>query len=465
MKSETYCLASNRSDNISPKMMRPNRFAFVAIGLLLAGGGLWAQDPPSTPSQSSPPAQQQPLAQEPAPQPQAAPEPQQPQATPQPQVQPGTPAPLKIEDASQPAPAAAPAPTTPTQPKSVVIEEVVARVNDEIITTSDLQHSRDTLMEDVRQACTGCTPEQIQAQYDAKQPDTLRDLIDQSLLVQRAKDMDINVESDVVKRLDEIRQQNNITSMEELETKIEAAGMDYEDYKNNIRTSLLTQEVIRREVGSRIIISHEEVLKYYNDHQDEFTRPEQVVLREIFISTDKKDPAEIPALRKKADDMLNRVHNGDDFGELAKHFSDGGTAADGGELGTFQHGQLAPDIEDQVFKMNRNDVTGVIETKTGFLILQVEQRYAAGLQPLDKVEEEINNRMYMTKMEPALRDYLKQLRQDSYVEVKPGYVDTASVPSTGIVEVSPAPDTAKKKNGMKRFLLFGKRRSSTSSSS
>ncbi len=338
-------------------------------------------------------------------------------------------------------------------------------MNNEIITTSDLKHMHDSLMDDERQSCTGCTPEQIQADIDAKQPDMLRDLIDQSLLVQRAKDMDINVESDIVKKLDEIRQENHAASMEDLESKVEAAGVDYEDYKNNIRTQLLVQEVVRREVGERIIIDHEEVLKYYKDHPDEFTRPEQVVLREIFINTDKKDASEIPALRKKADSMLERVHNGDDFGELAKHFSDGGTAAQGGELGTFQHGQLAPGIEEQVFKLNRNDVTGVIETKTGFLILQVEQHYAAGLQPLDKVEVGINNKLYVQKMEPALRDYLKQLRQDSYVEVKPGYVDTAAVPSTGITEVAPAPDTTKAKKGMKRFLLFGKRRNTTSSNS
>ena len=461
MKLETYCLPSKGSDKIAGGMMQLSRIVLVAVGLVLAGTCLRAQNSPGTPSQSSPPAQQQPQQQPPS-----QPPPAQPTA-PQPQEQPGTPAPLKIEDAAQPAPTAAPAvpPTTPRQPKSVVIEEVVARVNNEIITTSDLQHMRDSLMEDARQSCTGCTPEQIQAALDARQPDMLRDLIDQSLMVQRAKDMDINVEADIVKKLDEIRQENHLASMEELESKIEAAGVDYEDYKNDIRTQLLVQEVIRREVGVHIIIDHEEVLKYYQDHPDEFTRPEQVVLREIFINTDKKDAAEIPALRKKADSMLERVHNGDDFGELAKHFSDGGTAAQGGELGTFQRGQLAPDIEEQVFKMNRNDVTGVIETKTGFLILQVEQHYAAGLQPLDKVEVEINNKLYMQKMEPALRDYLKQLRQDSYVEVKPGYVDTAAVPSTGITEVTPAPDTTKTKKGMKRFLLFGKRRNTTSSSS
>ena len=463
MKLETYCLTSKRSDKIAGGMMRLNRIVFVAIGLVLAGTCLRAQNTPGSPSQGSPPAQQQPQQQPPSQQPSP-----QPPAAPQPQAQPGTPAPLKIEDAAQPAPAAAPAVprTPPTQPKSVVLEEVVARVNNEIITTSDLQHMHDSLMDDERQSCAGCTPEQMQADLDARQPDMLRDLIDQSLMVQRAKDMDINVESDIVKKLDEIRQENHLASMEELETKVEAAGVDYEDYKNNIRTQLLVQEVIRREVGGRIIIDHEEVLKYYKDHPDEFTRPEQVVLREIFINTDKKDPSEIPALRKKADSMLERVHNGDDFGELAKHFSDGSTAAQGGELGVFQHdGTLAADIENKVFKLNRNEVTDVIEAKTGFLIIQVEQRYAAGLQPLDKVEVEINNKLYMQKMEPALRDYLKQLRQDSYVDVKPGYVDTAAVPSTGITEVSPAPDTTKTKKGMKRFLLFGKRRNTTSSSS
>ncbi|MGO9641474.1 MAG: peptidylprolyl isomerase [Candidatus Acidiferrales bacterium] len=460
-------------------MIRLQRIGLAAIALVLLSGAASAQNPPgssgqgsppqqqspSQPPASQPPASQPPAAQPPATQPPAAPQAQQPSA-PQPQQQPGTPS-MQIEDAATaaPVPSPAPAPGTPTQPKSQVVEEVIARVNNEVITTIDLQHSRATVMDDIRQSCSGCTDAQVQGEFDAKQPDILRDLIDQSLLSQRGKDMDINVETDVIKQLDQIRQENHIDSMEDLEAKIGAAGIDFEDYKNNIRTRLLTQQVIQREVGERIIIDHEEIAQYYKDHPDEFTRPEQVVLREIFINTDKKAASEIPALRKKADNMLERVHNGDDFGELAKHFSDGGTAAQGGELGTFQRGQLAKDIEDKVFKMNRNDVTDVIETKTGFLILQVEQHYSAGLQPLDTVEEEVSSKLYMQKMEPALRAYLKELREDSYVEVKPGYTDTASVPSTGIQEISPTPDTIKPKKGMRRFLLFGKRRSTTTSSS
>ncbi len=168
------------------------------------------------------------------------------------------------------------------------------------------------------------------------------------------------------------------------------AGVDFEDFKTNIRNQLITQEVIRREVGSRIVLDHAEVQKYYDDHKQEFVRPEQVVVREIFVSTEGKPEAEIPALRKKADGLLERVKGGEDFGELAKRFSDGSTAKQGGDLGTFERGQLAKNLEDIVFKLNRNQTTDVMPTKTGFLILQVREHYPAGQQPEEKVENEID---------------------------------------------------------------------------
>ncbi len=166
--------------------------------------------------------------------------------------------------------------------------------------------------------------------------------------------------------------------------------MDYEDFKTQIRNQLITQDVIRQAVGSRIVVAHEEVLKYYDEHKQEFVRPEQVVVREIFVSTQGKTDQEKPALQKKADDLLLRVKNGEDFGELAKRFSDGSTAKQGGDLGTFEKGQLAANIEQLVFKLNRAQMTDVLPTQTGFLILQVQEHYASGQQPEDKVENEIS---------------------------------------------------------------------------
>jgi len=348
------------------------------------------------------------------------------------------------------------------QTKSAVVEEIVARVNNEIITREDLEHARASLEGEVRDECAKCTPEQFRARLAAKDKDLLRDLIDQSLLVQRAKDDGINVDTDVIKRLDAIRQQYKLPTMEALESEVAKTGQDFEDFKGQLRDQLLTQEIIRKEVGSKIIISHEDIVKYYNEHKAELVRPETVFLREIFVSTEGKPAADLPALRKKAETLRDRVlNNGDDFGELAKRYSDSPTAQQSGELGSFQRSQLDPKIADKAFALNRGQMTDVMETKTGFEILQVRERYEAGEQPLDKVEPEISNRLYEQKMEPGLRAYLATLREDSYVQIKPGYVDTAAVNSDPIQEVAATPDKDDSQKKGHKWLPFSKKKSGT----
>jgi peptidyl-prolyl cis-trans isomerase SurA len=349
------------------------------------------------------------------------------------------------------------------QTKSTVVEEIVARVNNEIITREDLEKARASLEQEAQEACTNCSPEKIRAAVAEKDKDLLRDLIDQSLLTQRAKDAGINVDADVIKRLDAIRQQNKLPSMEALEAEVTKSGQDFEDFKSQIRDQLLTQELIRKEVGSKIIVSHEDIVKYYNDHKAEFVRPETVVLREIFVSTEGKPEADIPALRKKADNLRDRILNsGEDFGAMAKRYSDSPTAPQEGELGVFQRSQLDAKIAEKVFALNRSQMTDVMETKTGFEILQVRERYDAGEQPLDKVEPEISNKLYEQKMEPGMRAYLTTLREDSYVQIKPGYTDTAAVKAEPIEEVAAAPekDDSKNKSGRK-FGILPKKKSGT----
>jgi peptidyl-prolyl cis-trans isomerase SurA len=348
------------------------------------------------------------------------------------------------------------------QTKSVIVEEIVARVNNEVITREDLQHARESLTNEIQDACQNCTPAQVHEQVAAKEINLLRDLIDQSLLVQRAKDSAVNVDTDVIKRLDAIRQQYKFPDMDTLEKEVTKSGQDFEDFKTQIRNQLLTQEIIRKEVGSRIIISHEDVVKYYETHKNDFVRPEMVVLREIFVSTENKPAEDVAALRKKADNLRDRVlKNGDDFGELAKRFSDSPTAQQSGELGSFERSKLDPNISEKVFALNRGQMTDVIETKTGFEILQVRERYQAGEQPLDKVEAEITNRLYEEKMDPGLRAYLKTLREDSYVQIKPGYTDTAAVSSQPIEEVAVTPDKDVKKPAGRKFPFTSKKKSGT----
>jgi peptidyl-prolyl cis-trans isomerase SurA len=361
-------------------------------------------------------------------------------------------------------PAAAPS-TQPTDAEAgKTIEEIIARVNNEIITLSEYQKARDAAQDDAKQECQGrCTPEQLQTDIQDRQKNTLRDLIDQSLLVQRGKDMGVSVEADVIKQLDQIRIQNKLDSMEALEKAVTSEGMNWEDFKNSIRNKVLTQKVIGSEVGSHITISDDEITKYYDAHKADFVRPEQVVLREIEVNTQGKSPDELPALKKKADTALKRVQDGEDFGEIAKRFSDGPTKSDGGYLGAYKRGELSKEIEDKVFAMKRNDLTDIMETKQGYLILQVLEHYDQGQQPLDKVRNEINEKLYNERLEPAVRDYLKTLREESYVIIKPGYQDLAGgAGNSEIQEVSATPEATKQKKGHKKFLLFGKRSGSNS---
>jgi peptidyl-prolyl cis-trans isomerase SurA len=341
------------------------------------------------------------------------------------------------------------------QAKAAVVEEIIARVNNDIITQSDYQRADAQLRDEIAHDCQGCSPEKMADEYKDQQKDLLRGLIDQSLMVQRGKDLGVSVETDVVKRLDEVRKQNNLNSIEDLEKAVEGSGLAWEDYKTQLRNGMLTQEVIRREVGSHINIPNEEVKQYYDAHPQEFTRPEQVEISEIFLSTDGKSPEEIESVQRKAEDLRNRVIKGDDFNEIARRYSEGSTAKDqGGDLGRYRRGALAPQLEDVVFKMEKGQITDVIQTKTGFEILKVDAHFEAGLQPMDKVENEIMNRLYLSKMEPQMRTYLAQLREESYVMVKPGYTDTAAVPGASVIqEVQPTPDVATKNKTKKKVPL------------
>jgi peptidyl-prolyl cis-trans isomerase SurA len=435
-------------------MAAPFVLTCAALPLALRAG----QDSSSSSSQSQPPPQESSSQSQQPDKPQQSDKPQQPALE-----KPGTAAPEpdapKKPAARKPAEANKPVEGT----NSRMVEEIIARVNNEIITRSELEKARASAEDDAKQECQAkCTPEQLKTDIEDRQKNALRDLIDQSLLVQRGKDMGVNVEPEVIKRLDQIRQQNKIDSMEDLEKAVSAQGQNWEDFKDGIRKQILTQRVIGQEVGSHITVTHEEIGKYYEEHKPEFIRPEQVALREIEVNTQGKPDADLPELKKKAETALKRVKDGEDFGEIAKRFSDGGTAKQGGFLGVYKRGELSKELEDIVFKMKKNDLTDVMDTKQGYLVLQVLERYEQGQQPLEKVESEISDHLYSQRMEPAMRTYLKTLREQSYVVIKPGYQEIAGGGNSEIQEVSAVPEASKNKKGHKKFLLFGKRSASAS---
>jgi len=299
-----------------------------------------------------------------------------------------------------------------------IVERIIARVNSEIITQSQYDDERTKMREQLAQQYSGAD---LEAQVREQSKNLLRDLIDESLMVQKAKDLDINVETEVVKQLDEIRKKNNLATLEDLETEVEKQGINYEDYKDQIRRSLLMREVMERQIGSRIQLSGADARKYYEAHKEEFKSPGMVRLGQILVSTDKRKPDEA---EKRANEALAELKAGQRFAEVAKKYSDGSSAEQGGDVGFMKEGTLAPDIAAVVGKLDINEFSNPIQTKYGYIILKVLERYSPGIPKFEEVEQRVEEVLYEQQMQPRYREYLTQLRKDSYIYKAPGYVDT-----------------------------------------
>src|SRR5579875_1435796 len=221
-----------------------------------------------------------------------------------------------------------------------VVEQIVARVDDQVIDTSDYQRALQDLKQQAQQQ------NMSQAELDREKKNLLRNLIDQQLLLAKGKQLGITGEDQLIQRLDQIRKQNHLDSMSALQQAVEAQGLSWQDFKQQIRNNIITQEVIRQKVAPTIRISPQEVQQYYDRHKKEFERPEEVQLSEILIPTANPDnAAQVAEAKKKADSIEAKLKTGGDFAKLAKADSTGPTAAQGGDLGDFQKGQLAPELE------------------------------------------------------------------------------------------------------------------------
>ncbi len=348
-----------------------------------------------------------------------------------------------------------------------VVEEIVARINNSIITRLDIQHSKEDVVKECKDQ--GGNDTQCQTELANREKDVLRDLIDQQLLVQKAADLGITGDTELIKQLDEMRKQMKLGSLEELEKAAESQGVSWEDYKQNLKNKIVTQAVIQREVTPKISITDPEIKAFYDSHQKELDRPETVRLSEILIPTAAKpakegdapveDSVSISVAEKKAEEAEAAIKKGDKFEDVARKYSEGPTAADGGDLGDFKKGVLNKELEDRVFAMKQNEVSEPIRTKQGLVILKVTEHQKAGVPALtdEHVKQEIENAIYYQKLQPALRDYLTKLREDAYIDIKPGFVDSGASPNQTKPVVTTGPDDPAAKGKLKKkkkLLIF-----------
>jgi peptidyl-prolyl cis-trans isomerase SurA len=349
--------------------------------------------------------------------------------------------------------------------QDTVVEEIVARVNNSIISRTDLRRNHEQAAQDSKEQNL------TQKQIEDRETNSLRDLIDQQLLIQKAADLGISADADLVKRLDDLRREMKATSMEDLQKLAEAQGVRWEEFKQNTKNGILTQKVIGSEVGSHIQVTRDDVAKFYEEHKSELAQPERLRLSEILIANNpdapkpepgkeshlaEPTPEQVAAAQAKADDIYQRLKSGAKFDELARKESNGATAEQGGDLGYFKRNDLAKELEEKSFALKTGEFTQPIRTRQGFIILRVNDHIEAGLPPLDRVRDQIQEQLYSQKMQPSLRAYLTKLREEAYIDIKPGYTDSGASPNqTKLVYTS---DTGPKTKQVRGKLGVGKKK-------
>ncbi len=327
-----------------------------------------------------------------------------------------------------------------------VVEEIVAKCNGDIITRGDLERSRRELIETLR--ASGVTGAELEQQLSEREKNLLRDRIDQLILSQKGKDLNINADNEVSKQLSAIQSDSKIADPEKFQAYVkEQSGMSYEDFKQEMKTRFVTQRVIREEVSEKMSVKHEDQEKYYNEHKTEFIREEQITLQEILISAEGKDAAGVAAAEKKAKDLVARARKGERFAELARDNSDSVSAKSMGELPPYKKGVLSKNLEDLVWNQPKGYITDPVRTGNGFLILRVADHQKAGQAELSEVENLITEKLLAPRLDAAVREYLTKLRKDAFLEIKAEYIDTGAATGKDTAWVDPAqlkPETVRK---------------------
>jgi peptidyl-prolyl cis-trans isomerase SurA len=390
--------------------------------------------------------------------------------------------------ASAQTPAKAPSQIAATS-SGQTVEEIITHVNNQIITRSEFERSKDQLRDEIKQQ----NLKDPDAAYADREKDILRDLVDQQLLLDKGKDLGITGDTELIKKLDQMRKDMKLETLEDLEKEATKQGVSWEDFKQNMRNQIITQKVIGEEVSAHLSVSKEEEQKFYDDHKSEMEAPEAIRLSEILVAPktaapapatpstpaaadpnasaaatpptqpavddaarQAADAAALSAAEAKANDLLKQIHDGASFEDIAKKFSDGPSAADGGALGIFKRGQLAKELEDRTFAMKSGDVTDVIRTKQGYVILKVDEHQMAGIPPLKDVLPRIQDALYYEKLQPALRVYLTKLREEASIQYADGYIDTGkSANQTQPIETAAAKEADARKLDKKKHKKLG----------
>jgi peptidyl-prolyl cis-trans isomerase SurA len=303
----------------------------------------------------------------------------------------------------------------PSYPLSAeTCNRVVAIVNNDVITQYELEKR-------IREV-TGFSPEDLRAKepqrFDQTRRKVLDLMIDEKIAEEKVKELNIKVTQRQVDATIQKMQENQRLSHEEFLAELEKDGLTYEKLRQKVEKDLERMQLVEFEVRSKIIIRDEAVKEYYEQHKKDFGGIETVRISGIFLSRKRPDDStEMMEVQRKGEEILSRIRAGEDFGELAKKFSDGPAADAGGDLGVFHLDQLEPQLGKIIEMLKEGSVSGLIPRPNGIQILKLVEKQEGKLRPLDEVRETIYSILYREEVESRYQTWIQGLRESSYTRI------------------------------------------------
>jgi parvulin-like peptidyl-prolyl isomerase len=303
----------------------------------------------------------------------------------------------------------------PTSLSEAVVDRIVAVVNQEIITLSEVEKRITSKKEEIVAEDRLEKREQVQAL--GRQ--VLDRLIEEKLIDQEAKKSGIKVSSKEVEAMvEEVKRQNAITQ-ESLEKALAAEGLTLESYKKQIEKNLQRQRLIQWSVKVEEKATEKELREFYQENLNRYRSKETYRPATIlFIVPKGATPEQIREARKKCQNVLEKIKKGEDFGEMALLYSEDGSNKVRGDLGYFRKGELLPVFEREALRLKVGDVSGIIRTEFGFHIIKLLDRRGADPLPFEEVSETVKADYHSAEMEKAFQQFLSKLKEKAVIEIK-----------------------------------------------
>jgi peptidyl-prolyl cis-trans isomerase SurA len=293
-----------------------------------------------------------------------------------------------------------------------VVEEIVALVNDDIITLSDYREMFNLQLTDLQSR--QLPAEDYDKAYALLKKGLLESMITDMLLLQKAKELGLNVQEQIKGMIQKLMQENNIASEADLRRAVEQQGMPYETWLKQYEEGMMRSGVIYTEVERSIVLDDAEIVQYYKKNPAEFTTPTEYKLNAIYLATETRPATDAEALKAAVDAKLR---GGATFADTAAELSDPPMKEAKGDLGSFKAGELDQTLESAVDKLKVGETSAWVSTKNGWYLLQLAEKKTAALRSFDEARREVEDKLYNEKKLVKSQEYIKTLRERSYVKI------------------------------------------------